>query len=112
MRDSAAWLRTFCVGVRVSLLASNPSPPIRIQQNQSPAPRCTPPASNRRCFRPPATSARGLQPGDFGFGQIWAKPEGALAVVIGRSQNERIAPVVVPDLDSIDAMPMRALAAG
>ena len=47
----------------------------------------------------------------FAGGEIGSEPEAALAAVIGDLQGQRAAGVIVPDLDGIDAMPVRALAA-
>src|SRR3977135_3148959 len=43
--------------------------------------------------------------------EIRTQPDAALAAVIGNLQGQRAAGVIMPDLDRIDAMPMRALAA-
>jgi hypothetical protein len=47
----------------------------------------------------------------FARGEIGAEPDGALVPVIGNLQAQRVARVVMPGLDRIDAVPMRALAA-
>ena len=47
----------------------------------------------------------------FAGGEIGAEPDAALAAVIGDLQGQRAAGVIVPDLDRVDAMPVRALAA-
>ena len=47
----------------------------------------------------------------FAGREIGAELDAALAAVIGDLQRQRRARVVVPDLDGIDAMPVRALAA-
>src|SRR5271168_1691412 len=46
----------------------------------------------------------------FAGGQIAAEPDHAPAVAIGDLQTQRSARVIMPDLDRIDAVPVRAFA--
>lgn len=87
------------------------SAPVQTLQNRIPARRCNRPASSRRSLSRLATPARARWLAALRRRRGRVKADRARSAAAGDFKHQRAAGVKMPDLDRVDAMPVRAFAA-